>query len=283
VRLTCLQHIATANSEHRNVEDAIQSLPSTPHSPVALTPGSTPPRIRPDSRPGTPISSLHVGEESAEPLSMPTPGTLGEDARRLLQKTGDTISKPLNALGRIFSEALDNAEDQLKYFPAAFSENNGRDPQNSSRPSEFVPQTPLGVGESGQQLGPYQPPIQTPYKPRVRRGTSPLNTQSEPTPTRQYMYSNQPLAVAPRVQSLIQSEGPSRTASPAPRFDVQGDIPGLQAQIDRAHEQATAAAKATLRQIFPTTDVEVVEWVLEANQNDLGRSIEALLEISGGS
>lgn len=219
---------------------------------------------------------MHVGEESAELLAMPAPGqTLSEDARRLLQKTGDTISKPLNALGRIFSEALDNAEDQLKLFPAAFSENN-----RDLRPAQFVPQTPMGVGEGGQQVGSHQAPLQPPYKPRIRRGTSPLSGGQfapENTPTRPYSYSNQPLAVAPRVQSLIQSEGPSRDSSP--RLDMQG----LQAEIDRAHEQQSTAAKETLRQIFPTTDDEILEWVLEANENDLGRSIEALLEMSSGS
>lgn len=259
----------------RNVEEAIHSLPSMPHSPFVNTPIAAPPRSRPDSRPGTPLSSMHVGEESAEPLAMPAPGqTLSEDARRLLQRTGDTISKPLNALGRIFSDALDNAEDQLKLFPAAFTENN-----RDLRPAPYVPQTPIGVGEGGQQVGSHQAPIHTPYKPRVRRGTSPLSAQFAPdnTPTRPYSYSNQPLAVDPRVQTLIQAEGPSRDASPS--LDVQG----LQAEIDRAHEQQSTAAMATLRQIFPTTDGEILGWVLEANENDLGRSIEALLEMSSGS
>ena len=59
----------------------------------------------------SPGLSAHAGEESAQPLALPTPGqTIGEDARRLLQKTGDTISKPLSAIGRIFSEALEEAE-----------------------------------------------------------------------------------------------------------------------------------------------------------------------------
>jgi hypothetical protein len=55
----------------------------------------------------------------------------------------------------------------------------------------------------------------------------------------------------------------------------------VQAQIDLAHEQASSAARATLRQIFPAVDVEVIEWVLEANEDDLGKSIEQLLEIGG--
>jgi len=282
---TALSNITREEFE-RNVEDAIQSLPSTPHTPTPMSPVSTPPRSRPVSRPPTPLSSMHVGEESAEPLSMPTPGqTLSEDARRLLQKTGNTISKPLNALGRIFSEALDNAEDQLKSFPTPFGDTS----REGLRPigGEYVPQTPIGVGDGGQQVGAHQPPIQTPYKPRIKRGTSPLSEQVSPdnTPSRTYAYTNQPLVVGPspqtlappRVQSLVLPEGSSRLNSP------QLDIQGLQAEIDRAYEQRTTASKETLRQIFPTTDTEIMDWVLEANNNDLGKSIEALLEMSSGS
>lgn len=60
------------------------------------------------------------------------------------------------------------------------------------------------------------------------------------------------------------------------------DIAGMQDEIDRAHERAADAARGTLRQIFPAVDGEVLGWVLEANEGDLGRSIEALLEMSGG-
>jgi hypothetical protein len=57
----------------------------------------------------------------------------------------------------------------------------------------------------------------------------------------------------------------------------------MQAEIDNAHEQASTAARETLLQIFPGTEVEVVELVLDANGGDLGRSIEALLEMSSGN
>jgi len=61
------------------------------------------------------------------------------------------------------------------------------------------------------------------------------------------------------------------------------DFAGVQAEIDTAHEQAARAAKETLRQIFPAVDDNVVDWVLEAKGGDLGKSIEALLEISSGT
>ena len=57
----------------------------------------------------------------------------------------------------------------------------------------------------------------------------------------------------------------------------------MQAEIDRAHERQADAAIGTLAQIFPGMDGEILGWVLEANQGDLGKSIEALLEMSSGT
>ncbi|KAI0766981.1 hypothetical protein BD413DRAFT_635420 [Trametes elegans] len=308
---TSLSHITQEEFE-RNVEDAIQSLPSTgTQTPEhGYTPGpelsgiATPPRQSIGS-------GSHAGEESAQPLSLPTPAqTLGEDARRFLQKTGDTISKPLNAISRIFNEVLDGAEDSLSYLPGPFAPMElGREQQqqqlyaqdrHSAYPQNY-PQTPAGPGTEGQ---PYQGPIQTPYKPRVRRSPQPsIRSASsaqfpflpqDETPTRARAQSlgphtNQPLAIGPsqhagagaggRVQSLVQGEREGVSRTPTPNLDLAG----LQDEIDRAHEKAAVAARETLRQIFPTTDVEVVEWVLEANDGDLGKSIEALLEMSSGT
>jgi Rab5 GDP/GTP exchange factor len=61
------------------------------------------------------------------------------------------------------------------------------------------------------------------------------------------------------------------------------EITGIQEEIDSVRENvAAAAAKETLRKISPSMDIEVVEWVLEANGGDVGKSVEALLEMSGG-
>lgn len=296
---------------YSNVEEAIQSLPqSEPDSPhISSAQPSTPRRTPP------PRSTSHVGEESAEPLSLSTPGqTLSDDARRLLQKTGDTISKPLNAIGRIFSEALDGpftpfelgresntTEGQPPAVPNWSHPDQTRHYQGGSGSSSpgGIPQTPSGDGV-------YNPPIQTPYKPRVRRipspsyfpGQSPVSPGFNPedTPSRG-PYTNQSLAIGasqplprlgfqaapPRVQSLGSNDPESYSAhvsrTPTPNLDFAG----IQAEIDTAHEQAATAAKETLMQIFPSVDVEVVQWVLEANQGDLGKSIEGLLEMSSGS
>jgi len=234
--------------------------------------------------------------------------TLSDDALRLLQKTGDTISKPLNAIGRIFSEALDGAENKLSYLPGPFAplelgRGNRAEKHLDSHPetgrlgqatssSALAPQTP-----SGERV--YTPPLQTPYKPRVRRVPSPSLYSSSPTnspgygpeetPSRPGPQTHQSLAIGPsqsllshlppRVQTLAGSEGSHISRTPTPALDLTG----MQAQIDSAHEQAAVAARETLIQIFPTVEVEVVELVLEANGGDLGKSIEGLLDMSGGS
>lgn len=201
---------------------------------------------------------MHAGEEPATPLSLPS-----IDARRFLQRTGDSLSKPLSAIGRIFSDALDGAEEALT--------------------AQFTPpQTPAPPppGSSAPDL----PVPQTPYKPRVRRA-SPSPSSARPpashallddtTPT----HHHRPQAQAQTLAVAQQHSYPtSRTGTPTAGLD----IPGLQAEIDAAHSRAADAARGTLIQIFPTVDQEVIEWVLEANEGDLGRSIEVLLEMGGG-
>ena len=301
--------LATRNTTHykfSNVEEAIQALPaSEPHSPAL-------PFVQAKAQSLSAISP-HAGEESAQLLSISAPTqTLSDDALRLLQKTGDTISKPLNAIGRIFSEALDGAENKLSYLPGPFApfelgrENRAERPPELNLPttpqwshsepkrsgqspsSAFMPQTPYGDGA-------YAPPLQTPYKPRVRRVPSPslypsslMNSPAygpEETPTRPGSHTHQPSAIGqttllpPRVQSLVGSDGSHISRTPTPALDFAG----VQAQIDSAHEQAATAARETLIQIFPAVDVEVINLVLEANGGDLGKSIEGLLDMSGGS
>ena len=295
-----LPYIKIAHLRFSQVEEAIQALPvSEPNSPVF-----------PFVQAKTQSLSPHAGEESAQLLAISTPAqTLSDDALRLLQKTGDTISKPLNAIGRIFSEALDGAENKLSYLPGPFGplelarENRAEKPPELKPPSTpqwfhseasrsgqatpspaLAPETPYGERA-------YTPPLQTPYKPRVRRvpspsfyPSSPMNSPGygpEETPSRPgpHTLSHQPsqtTLLPPRVQG---SEGSHISRTPTPALDFAG----VQAQIDSVHEQAAVAARETLIQIFPTVDVEVVELVLEANGGDLGKSIEGLLDMSGAS
>ncbi|KAG1725754.1 hypothetical protein EDB19DRAFT_1754410 [Suillus lakei] len=293
---TSLSNISQEEFE-RNVEAAIQTLPpSLPSSPTTAQGSQTP------NKPSHP--SPHAGEESAQPLALAVPSsaqnlTIGEDARRLLQKTGDVVSKPLGAISRIFSEALD---EKMGYLPGPFApfelgreerERHWSHPDQVAQYSGGAPHTP--VGSEG-----LQPPMQTPYKPRVRR-TSPIPTPPAPTghpyaadetpsrPGSGGLYVHQALALGPAqpvptpnaIPQHLQppSVGQQISRTPTPSLDLTA----VQAEIDRAHAQASAAARATLAQIFPGVDPEVRDWVLEANGGDLGKSIEGLLDMAGGS
>ncbi|KAH7890871.1 hypothetical protein F5I97DRAFT_1800071 [Phlebopus sp. FC_14] len=308
---TSLSNITQEEFE-RNVEAAIQSLPlSTPSSPTSST-SSFAPSIK------WPHPSPHAGEESAQPLTLPVPSqtqaqSIGEDARRLLQKTGDAVSKPLGAISRIFSEALD---EKMAYLPGPFAplelgreraqeasgshtEKHWTHPDQIAQHKANAPNTPSGSGAA------LQAPIQTTYKPRVRKPSpappSPVRTSliSEDTPSRPgpggMPYTHQALALGP--SQNIRSMSPSRPLNPLPQHlqlpsqaqhisrtpTPSLDLAAVQAEIDRAHASASAASRATLAQIFPSVEPQVRDLVLEANGGDLGKSIESLLEMSSAS
>lgn len=293
---TSLSSISQAEFE-RNVEAAIQTLPpSLPSSPTIAQGSQTPNQL--------PRQSPHAGEESAQPLALAVPSssqnlTIGEDARKLLQKTGDVVSKPLGAISRIFSEALD---EKMGYLPGPFApfelgreerERHWSHPDQVAQFASGPPHTP--TGSEG-----FQAPMQTPYKPRVRR-TSPVPTPpthmgysygADETPSRPGSRGpdvHQALALGPAqplpppnaIPQHLQppSVGQHISRTPTPSLDLTA----VEAEIDRAHAQASAAARATLAQIFPGVDPEVRDWVLEANGGDLGKSIEGLLDMAGGS
>ena len=322
--LPCIQQ--PPHPSLRNVESAILTLPaSRAHSPrlpststssssstTSLVPPQHPPQPQPipvpppaplslPTRGTSPAPSSHVGDEPATPLALPALALgVGDDARRLLQRTGDTLSRPLTAIGRIFAEALDGAEERLVNASGS----------RSGSGSASAPQTPVhGAGQAQQQQQQQQQQqLKTPYKPRVRRvpsqgsarssfsspGGGPDDTPSRAPPGGGAGGGTGALAPWPRFPGFPGFPGsggpPSGTASgmasplgPASRAATPSgslDIAGMQAEIDRAHARAGSAARGTLRQIFPEVDGEVVEWVLEANGGDLGRSIEALLEMS---
>lgn len=269
----------------RNVEDAIQSLPNS----AVPSPQPGTPQSANASSHSLPLPSTHMGEESAQPLALPVPTqTFSEDAKRLLQKTGDTISKPLSAIGRLLVEAEESLASLTPF-------DIGKE-TTDSRPS-----TPAN-GDYSQR---------PPYQPRVRRTPSPRNPgppgavdwdvppnlQDTPSRAPPIPYTSRPLALGPsqshppsrshtpRVQALVQSESgmpawsPQGSRAPTPHLDIAG----MQEEIDRVHENATNASRETLRQIFPGMDMEIMDLVLEANEGDLGKSIEALLEMSSGT
>jgi len=285
----------TQEEFERNVELAIQSLPpSLPSSPTSsISPLSS--SIR------SPLPSPHAGEESAEPLTLSVPSqaqSIGEDARRLLQKTGDAVSKPLGAISRIFTEALD---EKMSYLPGPFapfelarertqegSENQTE--QHWAHPNQIAQ---FRTGNKSKEQEESKPPIQTTYKPRIRRPSpvppSPGTSSAEDTKTSARTIPGTPgsalwqdgstSVLSPLPQHLLPPVQQHISRTPTPSLDLTA----VQAEIDRAHAHASAASRGTLTQIFPSVDAEVREWVLEANGGDLGKSIEALLEMSGGS
>ncbi|TRM57926.1 hypothetical protein BD626DRAFT_574071 [Schizophyllum amplum] len=327
---TSLSNITQEDFE-RNVEQAIQSLPrqATQSPPLPSSGWSTPthqrtsstlserPRSssmaslppRPPSSMSVPSSPLagqmppgtpHAGEESATPLSLPSI-PISDDARRLFQKTGDTISKPLNAIGRIFSEVVDGVVRPDSPPP----QGGGPSWAHPDQVRQYI----VGSGTARPQTPTFakgQPPIQTPYKPRVRRvqspaayapGYSPAYVGADETPTRPPPSSSSASSFLSQATSFLAgtpppTPPPRRTPPPGSLAAAQSvsrtptpglDIPGVQAQIDLATARAAEANQATLIQIFPGMDREVVQLVLEANENDVGKSIEKLLEMTAGS
>lgn len=284
-------------ADGRNVELAIQSLPpSVPSSPTSST-----------SSFRSPLPSPHAGEESAQLLTLSIPSqaqSISEDARRLLQKTGDAVSKPLGAISRIFSDALD---EKMSYLPGPFAPfelareraQEGSDNQTErhwAHPDQIA-QFRNGGGKARQEAP--KPPIQTTYKPRVRR---PSRTPPPPSGAIEDTSGTlKPTPASMDVPGAVQAPGsvpwsgtypsplpqhlqppsqaPHISRTPTPSLDLTA----VQAEIDKAHAHASAASRSTLAQIFPSMDGEVRDWVLEANGGDLGKSIEALLEMGGGS
>jgi hypothetical protein len=279
----------------------------------------------------------HTGEEAAQPLSLPAPPpsslpsaasnqslgqALGDDARRLLKQTGDSLSRPLSAIGRLFSEVLDGPTNNTSDYPGVGGRN-GQGSQTGGGVASYLPGpfAPFELGRDARQQAQMQPPstpphwqhqgyqpeyqpalqtpamamggpggimppqIVTPYKPRVRRAPSSPGYNTPPSQGPGHggpgtpFGSNSPLpGLGPALQaSLAPDNSVSRTPTPAL------DIPAMEAEIDAAHARAEDAARDTLAQIFPTMEEDVRDMVLEANDGDLGRSIEALLEMTGGN
>jgi hypothetical protein len=296
-----------------NVEAAIQALPDSP-APTdrneSLNRFTTPPAIQLPRTPAPPgPASPHSGEEPAIPLKLPSTASIAEDTKRFFQRTGDSISKPLNAIGKILNEAMDGYDDierQRQQSREKEKEENtpgflaqlGPDWIFGSGTATPRPQTPSGIAR------PVTPQAQAaPYRPRVRPGSAGTGsdrgtpqTQNQDRSNRHSSYQIPAPNFQPSPSMLSQSlprDGFLETPQPTPlrsstlapeylgpiRSHTPLDLESLQNEIDRAHNAANQAARGTLLQMFPACDPEVIDMVMEANQGDLSKSIESLLDM----
>lgn len=242
-----MSRIFTLSLHRSNVEAAILALPP---SPAVTDRNEDSSRIPSPPLPGQAITpqtvptSSHAGEEPAIPLKLPSTATIAEDTKRFFQRTGDSISKPLTAIGKIFNEAMDGLDElerqreqsRIQQERAATADNGSPGDasilsqfgpewlfgNNSPRPS--TPQTPLGGGAPMTPSGPQQ----APYRPRVRPGSSgsPGGSQTpEATPQRNSWYQIPPLSFQQQqtpgtpsnLSRSLPQEGYMRTPPSAPR------------------------------------------------------------------
>jgi len=307
---TSLSNITQEEFE-RNVEVAIQNLPPSPIPTRSSSSSETPPPETEPEPPKTPSAPPAIGEEAARPLQLSTPASIAEDTRKFFQRTSNlaqqTISKPLNAIGRIFSEALDSMEDDRREWNNPDQVAQYQQHQQYQYPGENAYRTPARTGENA------SPPIQTPYKPRVRPASTPSTPSAPGTRTTEPVARMQQQSGAaggifqpnffgspPGGLNFFGGGGspfstPQRGPTPAPPNAHPGYttefIPAAHGTEERvimeevgAIEQAhREGARATVKQMFPQVEDEVIDMVLEANGGDLGRTIEAMLEIAGGS
>lgn len=196
-----------------------------------------------------PRSSTYVGEESARPLKFGATGegSFAEDTRKFLQRTGETISKPMTLIGKIFAEALDGLDESPP-------------PSRPASANAYI-----------------REPVPTPYKARVRPSSSSPSRMATPDP-----YAG-PSSMGVGATSLLKPGTPtSRAQTPDPGGKAPSmDFTAMQLEIDRAHDAANEAAKETLKRIFPDVEDSVADLILEANNGDVGQAIDQLLEMSG--
>lgn len=169
--------------------------------------------------------------------------TFAEDTKRVLQRAGETISKPMTLIGKIFADALDGLDEP------------------PSRPSSAPPREREDLG----------PPIPTAYQARIRPAASPRN---------QSLAAGVGGGGAQTPVYLQASSNPtSRSRTPD---GTSMDFTAMQREIDRAHDQVNKAGLQTLLQIFPNVEAGVADMILEATNGDLGQAIEQLLLMQEG-
>ncbi|KDQ06115.1 hypothetical protein BOTBODRAFT_39806 [Botryobasidium botryosum FD-172 SS1] len=233
----------TKEQFEQNVESAISALSLSPSPSPTVSRSNT---LSQSSSSDAPPPSPHAGEESARPLQL---AALADDTRKFFQRTGDlaqqTISKPLTAIGKIFSDALEEIEDATTRAESmresgantpVGGRGGRRDEFENLRRGDIVGRSESGYTQQQYQYrghpnasDPMQTPshaqpipggaagagFQAPYKPRVR--VSPVSTPGRNTPSPQF-YSPSEAMLAARATSPygmgMQSTPPTAIRTP---------------------------------------------------------------------
>jgi hypothetical protein len=297
-----------------NVESAVAHLP--PPSPVGTTSvlNKPPPTAAAAvSAAAAPFSTTLEGEEPAAQITSGAQ-TFALDTKRFL---AENISRPLNAIGKIFAEAVDGSEadraaalDEERRRQSATA--NGGQPAYQPRIRSPRPQSQVGLGGGGSTLLTVPPPPSGPslwdtisadllsVLPSSARSTPPPAAPSPapPLPPRDF-YADQP---AGRPNPLI----PFSNEYPADDDNI--DFERLQAELDRRDAAARQESLTTLSQMcqslregfaafgpprslltttpsfrfplpVPNMDAELAAMVLDSVQGDVTRAAEAMLDM----
>lgn len=273
-----------------HVEDAIAAMPAeessasnaqAPMSPQRPTQQRTPVEPRPHSASERPHSSLAVpqsGEHSATLLKAPSYAgeahpprsqSPAEATRDFFARSSDnlqkTVSKPLQALGRILTEMGSDSEVMGGVSGGSLHRQHGQQQQDSQR--------------SGPQRQQSRHSLSSPTSPVRKRGYGPGYIRNVPeTPGGRPLVDQQS---SPPQQRQSASDGPQVAGYTAADYvDDSISAEQVQANADMQHQAAFSAKISTLVSIFPGIEKETLEIVLISNGEDVERTIESLLEMT---
>lgn len=261
-----------------------QSLISTASGQPAIIPTSSP--ATPRLTDGPAAHNLPALPGGGAPLDQHRSASPAEATRDFFVRSSDnlqkTVSKPLQALGRIFTEMGSDSE-VVAGVPRQAADPRLNRTRSRSNASLRSPVSPGGSSTSGGRSG--------------RRGYARTNSS-----TSEYNHRN--LAAAPQGHvDASQAPPPRGTVPPSPGQPVATGAgagvpphlaPGyraedylddsisaeqVQREVDRQHQIGFDAKIDTLRNIFPDIERETLEIVLLSNGEDVERSIEGLLEM----
>ncbi|SCV74335.1 BQ2448_6767 [Microbotryum intermedium] len=268
------------------------SASQQPRSPI---PPPKPIRL-PLAQTDEPTHHPNIDVESASVIPGPSPNNALASTRNFLVRSSGSVerivSKPLGAIGRI----LDQLE-QVASSDAAHASGIGgggfqhplppptstQQPQQQQQQSEFYHHS---MGQQPSSQGWFQGPYPTITTTTTTTDATTLTSPSSRTRS---------LSPTPSVRSTTSGRRYPRSRGSStgpPRGVPTGYVdPGLFArsdqtteevtrEIDRQFEQQRLAALETLRNVFPDVEQEVLEVVLLSHNNEVGKTIDALLEMA---